>query len=89
MRFGRLKIHLVAYLPTYLKHDGNGCSDLSGKSKVSDNSAIERIYQLVTEIRVEPRANYEGAITETGGLQEVRNKYAQLRPYIKLDSNLF
>lgn len=77
-------------LPSNLpSHGGDGYPDLSGKSKASDKSAIERIYQLVADIRVESRANYEGAMIETGGQQEARDKYNQLRPHIKSDPNLF
>lgn len=51
--------------------------------------SANRIYQRVSEIKVEPIANSEGAMTESGEQQEARNRYAQIRPYVKLDPTLF
>ena len=33
--------------------------------------------------------NSEGAMTATRGLEEARNRFAQTRPYVKSDPNLF
>lgn len=60
----------------------------SAKSEVPVESVM-RIYQLVAEIKLEPIANAEGAMTETGGQQKPRNNYAQILPHIKSDPNLF
>ncbi len=59
--------------------DGDPYSKLSAKRNVSIESAM-RISQLVTEIDVEPIINSESA---------ARNRYAQIRPYIKSDPHLF
>ena len=69
--------------------DGDGHPGLSGKSRVPDKSRQERIFRVVAEIDVEPSANSEGAMTGTRGLEESRNIFAQIRPYIKSDPNLF
>ena len=63
------------YDPPRPKLDGDGYPDLSGKSRVPDNPAKEKICQFVAEIEVEPRE---------GG-----NNFDQTRPYIKSDLNLF
>lgn len=51
--------------------------------------SAKRIYQRYSEIKVEPIANSEGVVTESGEQQEARNRYAQISPYIKLDPTLF
>ena len=71
------------------KLDNDGYPDLSGKNRVPDKSAKEQICQSVAEIEVKPRANSEGAMTETRGLEETGNNFAQTHPYIKSDLNLF
>ena len=68
---------------------GDEYPDLNGKSKVTDESTKEQIFQVVAEIKDEPRANSEGAMIETRGLEEARNNSSQIRPYIKSDPNLF
>lgn len=44
---------------------------------------------MVAEIDVEPSANSEGPMTGTRGLEEALNVFAQIRPYIKSNPNLF
>ena len=68
---------------------GDGDPDLSGKRKVRYESTRERISQFVAEIEVEPRANSEGPMVETQRLEEARNYYTQIRPYVKSDPNFF
>ena len=69
--------------------DGDGHPGLSGNSRVPDKSRQERIFQVVAAIDVEPSANSEVAMTGTRGLEKARNIFAQIRPYIKSDPNLF
>lgn len=64
-------------------------ANVSRKSKVLDELVKERIGQLVAKINVKPDANAKGIITETWGLKEARNIFAQTCPYINLDLNLF
>ena len=83
--------HALGSLPSdlpSLKHDGDAYSESSARSKVSVESA-RRIYQRVSEIKVEPIANSEVGMTESEVQQEARNRYAQIRPYIKSDPTLF
>ena len=69
--------------------DGDGHPGLSGNSRVPGKSRQERIFQVVAEIDVEPSANSEGAMNRTRGLEEARNIFARIRPYIKSDPKLF
>ncbi len=69
--------------------DCDGYANISRKIRVPNELAKERIGQLVAEIDVEPGANAEGAMTETRGLEEAGNTFAQTRPYIKPYPNLF
>ena len=52
-------------------------------------STKERIDEFVAEIQVEPKAISECAMIETQGLEETRNRFTQIRPYIKWDPNFF
>ena len=69
--------------------DGDGHPGLSRNSRVSDKSREERIFQVVAEIDDEPSASSEGAMAGTREPEEARNTFAQIRPYIKSDPNLF
>lgn len=83
--------HALGSLPSNLpslKHDGDTYSECNARSKVSVELA-KRIYQRISEIKVEPIANSEGIMTESREQQEDRNRYAQIRPFIKLDPTLF
>lgn len=71
------------------KSSSHKYSDLSGKSKVTEKSTNERIYDHVAEIQVEPKPNSECAMIESRGMEETRNRFTQIRPYIKLDPNFF
>lgn len=53
-----------------------------------DKSVEDQLCQLVAKIEVDPRANSEGAMTETRGLKEAQNNFARFRPYIKSDPTL-
>lgn len=52
--------------------------DPSGKNKVTEKSTKERIYEFITKIQVEPKANSECAIIESRGLEETRNRFTQI-----------
>lgn len=76
MRSVTLGAYLAATTPTCLALSlitNDGYPDPNEKSKVTEESTKERISQFVVEIEVEPRANSEGAIIETRGLEEARN----------------
>ncbi|MCJ1345676.1 hypothetical protein MMC31_003885, partial [Peltigera leucophlebia] len=61
----------------------------NGETIMPDEPLEDRLCQVVAEIEVEPRANHEGSLTESRGLEEAQNNFAQFRPYIKSDPNLF
>lgn len=63
--------------------------DPSGKNKVTEKSTKERIYEFVAEIQAEFKANSECTMIESRGLEETRNRFTQIRPYIKWDPNFF
>ena len=67
----------------------HGYSGLSCKEKVTEKSTKERIYEHVAKIQVEIKANSECAMVESRGLDETRNRFTQIRPYIKWDPNFF
>ena len=80
---------LGSYPSSSSSPDRDGYANVSRKIRVPDELAKERIGQWVVKINVEPGANAEGAVTETRGLEEAGNTFAQTRPYIKPDPNLF
>lgn len=83
---------LLGSLPFYLsskKFDRHGNPDRNGETIMLDEPVTDRLSQVVADIEVEPRANFEGSMTETRGVEEAQNNFAQFRPYIKSDPNLF
>lgn len=54
-----------------------------------DEPVTDRLSQVVAEIEVEPRANFEGSMTETRGLEDAQNNFALISFLHQVDPNLF